>query len=123
HLAGAFDQGGQDVEGAAAEAHGPVALEQEPLPWQKPVRAKRDRRFVQEPARCFQSFFTQFCLTRTRASSASIRLGRIGPHIGANNRYVDFTAPYGILPDKAPESDHLCHEESSETENGNARNA
>jgi hypothetical protein len=31
HLSGAFDQSGQDVEGATAEPHWLVALEQEPL--------------------------------------------------------------------------------------------
>ena len=48
HLAGAFDQGGQDVKGAAAEPHRLVALEQEPLRCKEPVRAKRDRVFVHE---------------------------------------------------------------------------
>ena len=43
HLAGAFDQSGQDVEGAAAEPHWLVALEQEPLRCKEPERAKRDR--------------------------------------------------------------------------------
>ena len=40
HLAGAFDQSGQDVEGAAAEPHRLVALEQQPLRCKEPVRAK-----------------------------------------------------------------------------------
>ena len=43
HLAGAFDQSGQNVEGAAAEPHRLVALEQEPLRRKEPERAKRDR--------------------------------------------------------------------------------
>src|SRR5689334_25437160 len=46
HLAGAFDQGGQDVEGAAAEPHRLVALEQEPPRRKQPERAKRDRASV-----------------------------------------------------------------------------
>ncbi len=40
HLTGAFDQSGQDVEGAAAEPHRPVALEQQTLRCKEPVRAK-----------------------------------------------------------------------------------
>src|SRR5580704_14607924 len=40
HLARAFDQSGQNVKGAAAEPHRPVALEQEPLRCKQPVRAK-----------------------------------------------------------------------------------
>ena len=40
HLAGAFDQSRQNVKGAAAEPHWPVALKQEPLRWKEPVRAK-----------------------------------------------------------------------------------
>jgi hypothetical protein len=43
HLAGAFDQRSQDLEGAAAEPHGPIALKQEPLRRKQPERAKRDR--------------------------------------------------------------------------------
>jgi hypothetical protein len=43
HLAGAFDQSSQDVEGAAAEPHRLVALEQETLLCKEPERAKRDR--------------------------------------------------------------------------------
>jgi hypothetical protein len=31
HLAGTFDQGGQDIEGAATQPHRFVAFEQEPL--------------------------------------------------------------------------------------------
>ena len=46
HLAGALDQSGQDVEGAAAEPHRLVALEQEPLRCEEPERAKRDRASV-----------------------------------------------------------------------------
>jgi hypothetical protein len=40
HLTGAFDQSGQDVEGAAAEPHRPVALEQQTLRCKEPVGAK-----------------------------------------------------------------------------------
>src|SRR6185295_937870 len=40
HLAGAFDQSGQDVEGAAAEPHRLVALKQEPLRCNEAERAK-----------------------------------------------------------------------------------
>jgi len=47
NLAGALDQSRQDVKGAAAEPHRLVALEQEPLRCQEPVRAKRDRVPVQ----------------------------------------------------------------------------
>jgi len=46
HLAGAFDQRGQNVKSAAAHPHRLVALEQEPLRCKEPVRAKRDRVFV-----------------------------------------------------------------------------
>jgi hypothetical protein len=51
HFAGAFDQSGQNVEGAAAEPHRLVALDQEPLRCKEPVRAKRDRVFVQGAGR------------------------------------------------------------------------
>src|SRR5207245_4200510 len=47
HLAGAFDQGGQDVEGAAAEPHRRVALEQQTLRCKEPEWAKRDRESIQ----------------------------------------------------------------------------
>ncbi len=43
HLAGALDQSGQDVEGAAAEPHRLVALEQKPLRCKEPKRPERDR--------------------------------------------------------------------------------
>jgi hypothetical protein len=39
-LAGPFDQGGQDVVGAATEAHSLIALQQKPLCCEKPVGAK-----------------------------------------------------------------------------------
>src|SRR5580700_5283859 len=41
-LTSAFDQSGQDVEGAAAKPHWLVALEQEPLSHEELVRAERD---------------------------------------------------------------------------------
>jgi hypothetical protein len=53
HLAGAFDQSGQDVEGAAAKPHWLVALEQEPLRCEEPVWAKRDRAYVHGAASRF----------------------------------------------------------------------
>src|SRR6185312_16607353 len=43
YLPAAFDQGSQDVEGAAAEPHRLVAVEQETLLCKEPERAKRDR--------------------------------------------------------------------------------
>jgi hypothetical protein len=43
YLAAAFDQSSQDVEGAAAEPHRPVVLEQETLLCKELERAKRDR--------------------------------------------------------------------------------
>src|SRR5882724_11774404 len=46
HLAGALDQRGQDVEGAAAEPHRLVAFEQEALRCVKSERAKRDRNSI-----------------------------------------------------------------------------
>ena len=49
HRAGAFDEHGQNLKGAATEPYRRVALEQEPLRRRKPVRTKRDRRLV---ARC-----------------------------------------------------------------------
>src|SRR6185295_13954731 len=42
HLAGALDQKGQNVEGAAAEPHRPIALKQKPLVGKEQERAKRD---------------------------------------------------------------------------------
>jgi hypothetical protein len=42
HLAGAFDQSGQDVEVAAAEPRWLVALEQETLCCKEPERAERE---------------------------------------------------------------------------------
>src|SRR6266478_7159307 len=48
NLAGAFDQSRQNVEGAAAEPHRLVALEQKPLRCKEPVRAKRNRVFIHE---------------------------------------------------------------------------
>jgi hypothetical protein len=42
HLAGPFDQSGQDVEGAATQPHRLVALEQKPLRCMQPEWAKRD---------------------------------------------------------------------------------
>jgi hypothetical protein len=47
HLAGAFDQSGEDVKGAAAEPHWLVALQQEPLRRKQPERTKRDRASIQ----------------------------------------------------------------------------
>ena len=46
HLVGAFDQSGQDVEGATAEPHWFVALEQETLCRDEAERAERDCRFA-----------------------------------------------------------------------------
>ena len=43
HLAGAFDQSGQNVKSAAAEPHRLIALEQEPPRCNEPERAERDR--------------------------------------------------------------------------------
>ena len=48
HLAGAFDQSGENVKGAAAEPHWLVALKQKPLLCKEPERAKRDRVSVHE---------------------------------------------------------------------------
>ena len=42
HLAGALDQKDENVEGAAAEPHRPVALKQKPLLRKEQERAKRD---------------------------------------------------------------------------------
>ncbi len=49
HLAGALDQGSEDVKGAAAEPHRVIALEQEPLRSKEPKRAKRDCASVHGP--------------------------------------------------------------------------
>jgi hypothetical protein len=46
HLAGPFDQRGQDAKGAAAEPHRRVAFEQEALHGNEPERAKRNRAYV-----------------------------------------------------------------------------
>jgi hypothetical protein len=43
HLAGVFDQGGEDVKGATAEPHRVLALEQEPLRCKQPKWSKSDR--------------------------------------------------------------------------------
>jgi hypothetical protein len=43
HFAGALDEGNQDIESAASDANGLVALEQEPLSREQPEGAKRDR--------------------------------------------------------------------------------
>jgi hypothetical protein len=51
HLARVFDQNREDIEGAAAEPHRLIALEQEPLPRKEPERAKRDRISVHKEAR------------------------------------------------------------------------
>src|SRR6266481_1742213 len=51
YLAGALDQSRQNVEGAAAEPHRLVALEQKPLHWKEPKRPKRDRVSVHEAGR------------------------------------------------------------------------
>jgi len=40
HLASAFHQGGQDVEGAAAKPHRPVAFEQQALVRKEPERSE-----------------------------------------------------------------------------------
>ena len=61
-LACAFDQCGQDVEGAGAEPHWLVAFEQEPLCCEEPVRTKRDRASVHGVASGFSILFTQFYL-------------------------------------------------------------
>jgi len=46
NLARSLDQSGQDVEGAPAQPHRPLALEQEPLRRKQPEWAKRDHVFV-----------------------------------------------------------------------------
>ncbi len=61
-LAGAVDQGGQDVEGAAAEPHWLVALEQETLCCDEAERAERDRVAVQGGGCRRHPFFYQFFL-------------------------------------------------------------
>jgi hypothetical protein len=43
HFAGAFDQGRQDLEGAAAQPHRLIPLEQQSLRCQEPERPKRNR--------------------------------------------------------------------------------
>src|ERR1700722_12876875 len=48
NLAGAFDQSGQDVKRAVAEPHWRIALEQEPLRYKEPERAKGDRASIHE---------------------------------------------------------------------------
>ena len=58
HLAGAFDQSGQDVKGAAAQPHRLVALEQKPLRRKEPERPKRDRVSVHEGRVAGVSLFT-----------------------------------------------------------------
>src|SRR5579872_1215390 len=56
HLAGALDQSGEDVKGAAAEPHRVVALEQKPLRCKEPKRAKRDGVSVHGPVPGFTPF-------------------------------------------------------------------
>src|SRR4029079_829927 len=56
-LAGAFNQSGQDVEGATTEPHWFVALEQQPLLCKEPERPKRDRVSVHGIARRIWSPF------------------------------------------------------------------
>src|SRR5216684_4671832 len=46
NLAGAFDQSGQDVEGAAAEPYRCVALKKQPLRRKEPEWLKQDRRLI-----------------------------------------------------------------------------
>jgi hypothetical protein len=60
YLAGAFDQSSQDVEGAAAEPHRLVALEQETLLCKEPERAKRDRVPIHGIAHGIYSFLPKF---------------------------------------------------------------
>jgi hypothetical protein len=62
HLAGAFDQSSQDVEGAAAEPHRLVALEQETLLCEEPERAKRDRVSIHGIARLVYPILPNFCV-------------------------------------------------------------
>jgi hypothetical protein len=79
HLAGMFDQSGQDVEGAAAEPHRLVALEQKPLRCNEAERAKRDRTCVHEVASPNAALFTRFYLTAARAkgpAAAQVELAR-----------------------------------------------
>src|SRR5277367_1016623 len=57
-LAGTFDQCRQDVEGAAAEPHWLVALQQQPLSCKEPIWAKRDRSCVHGAAPRFSLLYT-----------------------------------------------------------------
>jgi hypothetical protein len=73
HLAGAVDERGQDVKGAAAEPHRLVALEQQPLRCKKPVRAKQYRLLVHRAGPGFTSF-TCFYSTRQRQVPAAAQV-------------------------------------------------
>ncbi len=83
HLAGAFDQSSQNVEGTAAEPHRPVGLEQKPLRSKEPERTKRDRVAVQgDGCRRHPSFFPIFLHCGQGAECRC--LVRLGEH--ANKR-------------------------------------
>jgi hypothetical protein len=66
NLAGAFDQSRQDVKRAVAEPRGRIALEQEPLRYKEPKRAKRDRASIHGAVHTPFPDFTQFYLTGQR---------------------------------------------------------
>ena len=68
HLAGTFDQSGENVEGAAAEPHRLVALEQKPLRGKEPERAKRDRESIRGSGSRIHSAFYQILLDRASES-------------------------------------------------------
>src|SRR5882672_11488170 len=71
----AVDKGGQDVEGAAAQPHRPVALEQEPLRSKEPERTKRDRVPVQGGGCRRHPFFYQIFLDCGQRNTAGASFG------------------------------------------------
>ena len=77
-LTSAFDQSGQDVEGAAAKPHWLVALEQEPLSHEEPVRAERDVHGAAPGLTAPSFFLPDFTKRGQRAGS-----GRYKPEIVA----------------------------------------
>ena len=86
HLAGAFDQSGQDVEGAAAEPHRLVALEQQPLRCKEPERPERDRLSVHGYGVGTIHLFTRFNLTSEPAGTKSA--AEAPPHQRPSSRVV-----------------------------------
>jgi hypothetical protein len=60
HLARTFDQSGQDIEGAAAQSHWLVAVQQEPPRCDEPVRAKGDRVSIHRADPRYTNFYQTF---------------------------------------------------------------